>query len=55
MANHLVYHYDRPIKNTDPQSVQFITLFLEVHNYVAPFTSLGKLHEFVAEKTNFLS
>jgi hypothetical protein len=26
--------------------VQFITLFLEVHICVAPFTSLGKLHEF---------
>jgi hypothetical protein len=31
--------------------VQFITLFfLEVHNFVAPFTSHGKLHEFSAEK-----
>jgi hypothetical protein len=30
--------------------VQSITLFLEVHNYVAPFTSHGKLHEFGAEK-----
>jgi len=34
--------------------VQFITLFfLEVHNYVAPFTSHGKLHEFGAEKLIF--
>jgi hypothetical protein len=24
--------------------------FLEVHNYVAPFTSHSKLHEFGAEK-----
>jgi hypothetical protein len=24
--------------------------FFEVHNYVAPFTSHGKLHEFGAEK-----
>jgi hypothetical protein len=31
--------------------VQFITLsFWEAHNCVAPFTSLGKLHEFGAEK-----
>jgi len=30
--------------------VQFITLFLEVHNCVASFTSHGKLHEFGAEK-----
>jgi hypothetical protein len=30
--------------------VQFITLFFEVHNCVAPFTSHGKLHEFGAKK-----
>jgi len=30
--------------------IQFITLFLEVHNCVAPFTIQGKLHEFGAEK-----
>jgi hypothetical protein len=30
--------------------VQFITLFLEVHNCVVPFTSHSKLHEFGAEK-----
>jgi hypothetical protein len=30
--------------------VQFITLLLEVHNCVAPFTSEGKLHEFGEEK-----
>jgi hypothetical protein len=30
--------------------VQFITIFLEVHNYVAPFTSHCKLDEFGAEK-----
>ncbi len=29
--------------------VQFITL-MKVHNYVAPFTSHDKLHEFGAEK-----
>jgi hypothetical protein len=29
---------------------QFITLFLEVHNCVAPFTNPGKLQEFGAEK-----
>jgi hypothetical protein len=30
--------------------VQFITLFWEVDNCVAPFTSHGKVHEFGAEK-----
>jgi hypothetical protein len=36
--------------------VQFITLFFwSLHNCVAPFTSHGKLHEFGAEKPNFLS
>jgi hypothetical protein len=29
--------------------------FLEGHNCVPPFTSDGKLHEFGAGKTNFLS
>jgi hypothetical protein len=30
--------------------VQFITRFVQVHNYVVPFTSHDKLHEFGAEK-----
>jgi len=30
--------------------VQFIPLFWEVHNFVAPFTCHGKVHEFGAEK-----
>jgi hypothetical protein len=43
-----------PIRNIEPQSGPiYYTLFLEVHNYVAPFTSHGKLHEFGAEKPIF--
>jgi hypothetical protein len=30
--------------------VQFITMFLEVHNCVGPFTSHCKLHKFGGEK-----
>jgi hypothetical protein len=34
-----------------PSQVQiYYTLYLEVHNCVAPFTSPGKVHEFGAEK-----
>jgi hypothetical protein len=42
-------HYDRPIRNTKPQSLYY-TFVLEVHNCVAHFTSHSMLHEFGAEK-----
>jgi len=45
--------YDRPIRNTEPQSGPiYYTSFQDVHN-CAPFTSHGKLHEFGAEKPIF--
>jgi len=43
-------HYDRQIRNTEPQSCPIYYSFLEVLNCVAPFTSHIKLHEFGAEK-----
>ncbi len=48
MLRILTNHYDRPIRNTKPQSIYYC--FLEVHNCVAHFTSQGKLREFGAEK-----
>jgi hypothetical protein len=38
------------MRNTDPQSTPIYYSHFEVHNYVAPFTSHSKLHEFGAEK-----
>jgi len=43
-------HYDRPIRNTEPQSGPIdYTLLGRCTNCVAPFTSNGKLHEFGVE------
>jgi hypothetical protein len=51
IANHLTNHYDQPIRNTELQLAPiYCTLFLEVHNCVARFTSHGKIHKFGAEE-----
>jgi hypothetical protein len=51
IAKRLDQSFDRPIRNTELQlGPIYYTLFLEVHNWVAPFASHGKLHKFGAEK-----
>jgi hypothetical protein len=52
IAHHLDQSfYDRPIRNTELQLGPIYYSFLEAHNWVAPFTSHSKLHEFGAEKS----
>jgi hypothetical protein len=39
IANYLDQPFDRPIRNTEPQSGPIYYTLLEVHNCVVPFTS----------------